>query len=126
VFAPDPAFLARVRAAGPSRRWHRTPFRHPVTGRREVYTASYAFDARRRTLVTTFHYQPVDALGRRRGPERAVRLCHRQLSPSEVADILMRAGLQLLQSWGDFRGAPLESDRLPSRSEQHVYLARRV
>src|SRR5262249_2390633 len=61
VFAPDPAFLARVEAAGPSRRWHRTLFRHPVSGGREAYTASYALDARRRTLLTTFHYQPVDA-----------------------------------------------------------------
>jgi SAM-dependent methyltransferase len=126
VFAPDPAFLARVVAAGPARRWHRTPFRHPVSGRREVYTATYAFDARRRTLLTTFHYQPVDAVGRRRGPERHVRLCHRQLAPTEVADFLTRAGLELLQSWGDFHGAPLEKGARPGGSEQHVYLARRV
>ena len=122
LFAPDPAFMARVRAAGPSRRWHRTLFRHPVTGRREAYSASYVFDARRGTLLTTFHYQPVDALGRRRGPERHVRLCHRQLEPVAVADLLTRAGLALLQSWGDFRGASLES----GGSEQHVHLARRV
>ena len=126
VFAPDPAFLARVVAAGPERRWHRTQFRHPASGRREAYTATYALDARRRTLLTTFHYQPIDALGRRRGPERHVRLCHRQLGPTEVADFLTRSGLQLLQSWGDFRGAPLENGAQPSGSEQHVYLARRV
>jgi SAM-dependent methyltransferase len=126
VFAPDPDFLARVHAAGPARRWHRTLFRHPVTGRREAYTASFELDAHRRKLLTTFHYQPVDALGRRRGPERHVRLCHRQLTPTEVADFLMRAGLQRLQSWGDFRGAPLEIAALPGRTEQHVYLARRV
>jgi SAM-dependent methyltransferase len=125
LFAPDPAFMARVRAAGPARRWHRTLFRHPLTGRREAYSASYAFDARRGTLLTTFHYQPVDALGRRRGPERHVRLCHRQLEPTAVADLLTRAGLALLQSWGDFRGAPLEATT-SGGSEQHVHLARRV
>ena len=125
VFAPDPAFLSRVRAAGPERRWHRTAFRHPGSGRREIYSATYAFDARRRTLLTTFHYQPVDALGRRRGPERHVRLCHRQLDPAVVADFLTRARLELLQSWGDFRGAPLEIGTVPGGSEQHVYLARR-
>ena len=125
LFAPDPEFMARVRAAGPARRWHRTLFRHPVTGRREAYSASYAFDARRGTLLTTFHYQPVDALGRRRGAERHVRLCHRQLEPSAVADLLTRAGLALLQSWGDFRGAPLEP-ATSGGSEQHVHLARRV
>jgi SAM-dependent methyltransferase len=126
VFAPDPAFLARVVAAGPERRWHRTFFRNPTSGRREVYTATYDFDARRRALLTTFHYQPVDALGRRRGPERHARLCHRQLSPTEVADFLTRAGLQLLQSWGDFHGAPLAAGSSRARNEQHVYLARRV
>jgi SAM-dependent methyltransferase len=126
VFAPDPAFLARVRAAGPERRWSRTLFRHPLTGAREVYTASYVVDARRRTLLTTFHYQPVDARGRARGPERHARLCHRQLDPASVADFLTRAGLELLQRWGDFRGAPLDTQDLPHPSEQHVYLARRV
>jgi SAM-dependent methyltransferase len=126
VFAPDPAFLARVVAAGPDRRWHRTLFRNPTTRRREAYTATFALDAQRRTLLTTFHYQPVDALGRRRGPERHVRLCHRQLAPAEVEDFLTRSGLELLQSWGDFRGAPLERGSRPSGSEQHVYLARRV
>jgi len=126
VFAPDPAFLARVVGAGPERRWHRTLFRNPTLGRREAYTATYALDARRRTLLTTFHYQPVDALGRRRGPERQVRLCHRQLAPTEVADFLTRSGLALLQSWGDFRGAPLDAGTGPGSSEQHVYLARRV
>jgi SAM-dependent methyltransferase len=126
VFAPDPAFLTRVEAAGRERRWHRTLFRHPAGGGREAYTATYALDARRRTLLTTFHYQPVDARGRRRGPERHVRLCHRQLSPTEVADFLTRSGLELLQSWGDFHGAPLETGALPGGSEQHVYLARRA
>ena len=43
-----------------------------------------------------------------------------------VADFLTRAGLQLLQSWGDFHGAPLEAAGLPGGSEQHVYLARRI
>ena len=126
VFAPEPGFLTRVAAAGPERRWHRTLFRHPASRRREAYTASYALDARRRTLLTTFHYQPVDALGRRRGPERHVRLCHRQLSPTEIADFLTRAGLELLQSWGDFRGAPLGNGARAGTTEQHVYLARRV
>jgi SAM-dependent methyltransferase len=126
VFAPDEAFLARVRAAGAGRRWHRTVFRHPTTRRREVYSATYAFDARRRTLLTTFHYQPVDSLGRRRGPERRARLCHRQLDPAAVADFLTRAGLELLQSWSDFRGASPETATRPGGSEQHVYLARRV
>jgi SAM-dependent methyltransferase len=125
VFVPDPVFLSRVRAAGSDRRWHRTAFRHPTSGRREIYTVTYGFDARRRTLLTTFHYQPVDARGRAAGDERHVRLCHRQLDPASVKDILKRAGLDLLQTWGDFRGSPLEVATSPGGTEQHVYLARR-
>jgi hypothetical protein len=125
VFAPHADFLARVRAAGADRRWHRTLFTHPASGSREAYTASHRLDPRRRTLLTTFHYQPVDGRGRARGAERHALLCHRLLQPREVADFLTRAGLELLQSWGDFHGAPLDDASKPGGSEQHVYLARR-
>jgi SAM-dependent methyltransferase len=126
AFTPHADFLARARAAGPDRRWDRTLFRHPISGEREAYTASYRLDVRRHTLVTTFHYQPVDGRGRPRGPERHARLCHRLFEPREVAAFLTRAGLELLQAWGDFHGAPVEAASLPGGSEQHVYLARRV
>jgi SAM-dependent methyltransferase len=126
VFAPHADFLARARAGGPDRRWHRTLFTHPISGAREAYTASHRFDARRRTLVTTFHYQPLDGRGRPRGEERHARLCHRLLQPADVAGLLTRAGLELLQSWSDFLGGPLEAAEPPGGSEQHVYLARRV
>ena len=55
-----------------------------------------------------------------------MRLCHRQLSPTEIDDFLTRAGFERLQSWGDFRGAPLDEGASPDSTEQHVYLARRV
>jgi SAM-dependent methyltransferase len=125
VFAPHADFLTQARAAGPERRWHRTLFRHPTSGAREAYTASHRFDPRRRTMVTTFHYQPLDGRGRARGTERHALLCHRLLQPREVADFLTRAGLELLQSWGDFHGAPLDAASNPGGSEQHIYLARR-
>jgi SAM-dependent methyltransferase len=124
VFAPDPAFLARVRAEGPDRRWARTLFRHPTSGRRIAYTASYRLDERRRTLLSTFHYQPVDAGGRRRGDERRARLCHRQLAPTDVTRLLARAGLERLELWGDFLCTPLAELDAAGGSEQHVYLAR--
>ena len=66
----------------------------------------------RRASAHAAHDVPLPARRRPRprgaGPERHVRLCHRQLEPTAVADLLTRAGLALLQSWGDFRGAPLE------------------
>jgi SAM-dependent methyltransferase len=125
VFAPNPEFLRRAREGDPLRRWDRTQFRHPTTQRREIYTASHAFDQERRTLLTTFHYQPVDARGRPKGPERHVRLCHRQLEPAVVGDCLTRAGFELLQRWGGFDGVPLGLADPSAASEQDVYLARR-
>jgi SAM-dependent methyltransferase len=114
TFAPDPRFSARA----PDARWARTRFRHPVTGERLVYSETH----RRRgaILAMTFHYQPVDARGRRRGGERRVRLEHRLLAPSEVERLLARAGLELIAAWGGWSGEPISDD-----TEQHVYLARR-
>jgi SAM-dependent methyltransferase len=120
VFAPSPAFLAR----SARRRWDATRFRHPVTGRRLLYTTTHALDRRRRSLRMTFHYQPLDGRGRPRGPERDVVLVHRQLAPDEVAALLARAGLELAASWGGFDGRPLLGQD-NSDGEQHVYLARK-
>jgi hypothetical protein len=117
VFAPDRRFLERDE----TRRWDRTPFRDPTTGRRLVYTINHHFDRRRRALLMRMYYLPVDERGRAIGPERVLRLCHRQLSGLEVRALLERAGLDLVASWADFAGGPLRRD---SDSEQHVYLAR--
>jgi SAM-dependent methyltransferase len=114
TFAPDADFQAR----DPNARWARTRFRHPATGERLVYSESH----RRRgaILSMTFHYQPVDARGRQRGPERRVRLEHRLLAPSEAERLLARAGLELIAAWGGWSGEPITDD-----TEQHVFLARR-
>lgn len=125
VFAPNPDFLRRAHEGGPDRRWDRTLFRHPSSRKRLAYTASHTYDQKRRTLMTTFHYQPVDLRGRRRGPELHVRLCHRQLGPAEVIDCLTRAGFELLQRWGDFGATTLAPTEPSGASEQDVYLARR-
>jgi len=114
VFVPDPRFLAR----DPERRWDRTRFRDPTTGRDTIYTINHRYDARRRLLLMRMHYLPVDGRGRPAGPERTLRLCHRQLAPDEVRALLARAGLSLIASWGDFAGGALRED-----TEQNVYLA---
>jgi SAM-dependent methyltransferase len=113
AFAPDARFLAR----GATERWGRTRFRHPVTGQTTIYSESHR--RRGRVLAMTFHYQPIDARGRRRGPERRVRLEHRLLERDELPPLLARAGLSLIATWGGFDGRPLDGD-----TEQHIYLAR--
>jgi SAM-dependent methyltransferase len=114
AFAPDARFLARP----PGARWARTRFRHPGTGETLVYSESHR--VRGRILSMTFHYQPVDARGRRRGPERRVRLEHRLLATDGIRRLLARAGLTLIASWGGFDGRPLDGE-----TEQQIILARR-
>ncbi|HXI57335.1 MAG TPA: class I SAM-dependent methyltransferase [Polyangia bacterium] len=115
LFAPEKRFLARAS----DRRWDRTVFRHPG-GERLVYTMTSRLSPDGKTLLMTMYYQPIDARGRRRGAERVVRLCHRQLPPAAVHRLLKRAGLQPLFAWGGFDGAAADP-----ASEQHIYLARR-
>ena len=115
VFAPARSFLQRDE----TRRWDRTPFRDPTTGQRLVYTINHHLDRRRRALLMRMYYLPVDRRGRATGPERVLRLCHRQLTPAEVGTLVERAGLRLIASWSDFTGTPLRED---SETEQHIYL----
>jgi SAM-dependent methyltransferase len=117
VFAPARSFLTRDE----NRRWDRTPFRDPTTGKRLVYSINHHLDRRRRALLMRMYYLPVDEHGRAVGPERVLRLCHRQLSRGDVRLLVERAGLRLIARWSDFTGTPLRRD---SDTEQHVYLAR--
>jgi hypothetical protein len=115
VLALAPSWISR----DPRRRWARTVFRHPVTGARLVYTTNHVYDPRRRALHFKIYYQPIDQGGRAHGPERVVRLCHRQLAPDEVESLLDRTGFRLIAKFGDFAGSPLDGD-----SDEHVYVAR--
>jgi SAM-dependent methyltransferase len=119
VLPPDPAWLGR----DPARRWARTVFHHPRTGQRLVYTTNHVYDVARRVLHMRLYYQPVDEREQPLGSERVVRLSHRQLSPTEIASLLERAGFSLLASFGAFDGRPLpDGDGLPA--DEHVYVAR--
>jgi len=119
-FAPDARFLARARgAANQGKRWSRTRFKHPVTGRPTIYTESYRQVGQ--VLTTTFHYQEVDGRGRPRGAERHAALRHRLLAPAAVRALLTRAGLTLIASWGGFDGQPIDD---AGETEQQVFLAR--
>jgi SAM-dependent methyltransferase len=119
VLPPDPRWLSR----GDHRRWARTIFRHPSTRERLVYTTDHRYDGARRLLDMRLYYQPIDERGRSSGPERTVRLCHRQLWPAEVGQLLAAAGFRLMGSFADFAGSALpDGDGLPA--DEHVYVAR--
>jgi SAM-dependent methyltransferase len=120
TFAPNAQFLARAnRARGDdARRWARTRFRHPTTGRRTEYSESYRLAGR--LLTSVFHYRRVGTPQRSGPRERRVELVHRLLEPGEIRALLSGSGLELIASWGGFDGRPLASP-----TEQHVYLLRR-
>jgi SAM-dependent methyltransferase len=117
VFFPRPDWLAWPA----NRRFDHTVFRHPTTGRSLEYSASHTFDIPRQALHMKFHYQPLDASGEPAGRKRIVRLCHRQLSPDKVAQLVARAGLAVLATWAGFEGERLDPAD-PHATEQHVYL----
>jgi SAM-dependent methyltransferase len=117
VFIPRPDWLARPA----NRRFDHTIFRHPTTGRSLEYSASHVLDVARQALHMKFYYQPVDASGAPAGRRRIVRLCHRQLSPEMVDQLVARAGLAVLGTWAGFDGEPLDR-AAPHVTEQHVYL----
>jgi len=118
TFAPDARFLSRADAIG-DRRWARTRFRHPGSGRLTEYTESYRLSGRQ--LTTTFHYRPVVSRHQRAArAEHRVDLVHRLLEPDDIRRLLVGSGLTLIASWGGFDGRPLAPP-----TEQHIYLARR-
>ena len=119
VFFPSAAWLARP----PGRRFDRTIFRHPGSGRRTEYSVSHRLDARRRALHMFIHYRPLSAAGVVAPRGRVIRLVHRQLPPTDVARLLRRAGLRTIARWSGFHGEPFVR---PEDSEQHVYLTRRA
>lgn len=123
VLPPDPDWLTR----DPARRWARTTFRHPVTRERLVYTTNHLYDERRRALHMRLYYQRIDERGVPRGKESVMKLCHRQLWPSDVKSLLERAGFALVAGFGGFDGRPLSTEETGPdaiRADEHVYVAR--
>jgi hypothetical protein len=117
VLPPDPAWLTR----DSERRWGRTTLRHPVTKERLIYTTNHVFDPASRLLHMRLYYQPVDEDGRPSGPERTVRLCHRQFSPDEVGHSLKASGFRPLETFAGFDGRVLTEDL--HAADEHIYVA---
>ena len=127
LLPPDPGWINR----DPDRRWGRTVFRHPATGQRYVSTNNHTFDAERGALHIRLYYQPIDPDGQPSGRERVHRLCHRQITPAQVAALLGEAGLELVTAFGGFDGRPLPAngstglDGPDEAADEHIYVARR-
>jgi SAM-dependent methyltransferase len=121
TFAPDAGFLRRANAPG-DRRWARTRFKHPATGRLTEYSEGYRLvdgPGTGRLLTSVFHYRAVGPR-QRRTPVRRVELAHRLLAPADVTRLLARSGMKVIATWGGFDWRPLDAE-----TEQHIYLCRR-
>jgi SAM-dependent methyltransferase len=120
VLNPDLAWLSR----DPTRRWARTRFRHPRTGKITYYSTSLTYDAALQIAFMRIYYEP--AAG---GRERMVRLTHRQFFPLELSALLHYNGFTVEAHEGGFDGGALvpesEEQVLRCRSRRGFSVSRR-
>lgn len=100
VQMPDLAWLLR----DPVKRWARTRFTDPSTGRTLYYSTNHDYDPVSQIALIRLYYEPVDG----RGPTRIVKLSQRKYFPAELEALVAHAGLQVTDRYGDFAWRPLD------------------
>jgi SAM-dependent methyltransferase len=120
VMNPDRAWLSR----DPNRRWARTRFRHPRTGKLTYYSTSLSYDAALQIAFMRIYYEPGGG-----GRTRTIRLTPRQFFPLELEALLHYNGFSVEAHEGGFDGAPLvpesEEQVLRCRSRRGISVSRR-
>lgn len=95
----------------PDKRHAVTPFVHPSTGQRLIYSTNHRYDPQTQVCHIRIFYDDAPPKGRRfvapPRPRTLVHLAHRQIFPEEVRLLVDTAGLQLLEHTGDFDGISL-------------------
>jgi SAM-dependent methyltransferase len=91
----------------PERRWARTVFRHPTTGRRIAYSTNHVYDPVSQVAVIRIYYEPVDDPA---DPARMVVLSQRKFFPAELEALVAHAGFLVEERYGDFAGDPLTGE----------------
>ncbi len=99
VQMPDLKWLSR----DPDKRWARTRFTHPTTGRQVVYSTNHDYDPVTQIALIRIYYEPVDG-----GTTRVVKLSQRKFFPAELEALLAAAGFRVVERYGDFDGAELD------------------
>jgi SAM-dependent methyltransferase len=98
---PNLDWLAR----DPARRWARTVFRHPRTGRRLAYSTNHDYDHVSQIALIRLYYTPVGG-----GREKVVHLSQRKFFPAELEALMSHSGFAVERRYGDFAGQPLDGD----------------
>ncbi len=100
VQLPDMAWLMR----DPVKRWARTRFTDPATGRATLYSTNHDYDPVSQIALIRIFYDPVDGPP---GSGRVVQLSQRKFFPAELEALVAHAGLVVSERFGDFFGGPL-------------------
>ena len=101
VQLPDLGWLMR----DPNKRWAKTRFTDPNTGRPTFYSTNHDYDAVNQIALIRIYYDPVDG----KGPSRIVKLTQRKYFPAELEALVAHAGLRVAERYGDFFWAPLDA-----------------
>ena len=100
VQLPDLAWLSR----DPNKRWAKTRFTDPNTGRATYYSTNHDYDPVNQIALIRIYYDPVDG----KGPSRIVKLTQRKYFPAELEALVAHAGLRMAERYGDFFWGPLD------------------
>ena len=94
VQMPDLTWLSR----DPEKRWAKTKFTDPTTGRAMLYSTNHDYDAVNQIAVIRLYYEPADG----KGPTKIVKLTQRKYFPAELEALIAAAGMRVVARYGDF------------------------
>lgn len=132
VQLPDLAWLLR----DPNKRWAKTRFTDPTTGRAMLYSTNHDYDPVSQIALIRLYYEPADrsggATGRathsvvgsdraRPNGARVVQLSQRKFFPAELEALVAHAGFRVAARYGDFCFRPLDG-----RAESQVLVCEPV
>lgn len=100
VQLPDLEWLTR----DPHKRWAKTRFTDPRTGRAMFYSTNHDYDPVGQIALIRLYYEPVDGTG----PTRIVKLSQRKYFPAELEALVAHAGFRVVERYGDFSRRPLD------------------
>jgi SAM-dependent methyltransferase len=101
VQMPDLAWLIR----DPHKRWAKTRFTDPTTGRAMLYSTNHDYDPVAQIALIRLYYEPVDG----KGPTKIVKLSQRKYFPAELEALVAHAGLRMVERYGDFGWRALDA-----------------
>lgn len=96
----------------PNERHAVTPFEHPRTGRKMIYSTNHEYDHDTQVCHIRIYYDSAKGgrLRPRTTPDHVVHLAHRQIFPEELRMLVGVAGLKLESHTGDFLDLSLNED----------------